>query len=327
MALHPGSLATIAELKRYMPAVGKGKDLELEEALGRATEDCEGEGLGGRRGVYRGPIESYTSIAAAQSIKTRVDDFAGVLDIAGAPDAAGRTIVVRKVDADRSITAGILTVDQAAPPLSETFTLSDGNEIHGVKFFTAAVTATLSGCAGHQETVDTIEVGTSEGYTELYSPCPCQHEIKPIEWPIQHVVDVREDFDRLFGSDTVLVAGSDYEVRNHGSILRAIARLAAGRDSVWVTGRRCVLCRLSAGWVGPRGVPARVKGVCLELAAWHFQHSERKQYGLQSRTTDAGTFSFTGPPMLTDGMLKRLAPEWRAENMPTGERGWSETEA
>lgn len=324
MALHPGSLATIPALRDYLQLKGKDRDGALEIALGQASEDIEGEGLGGRRGVYRGPVESYTSVAAAQSIKTRFEaPNNGAISIAGAPDSTGRTLVVRKVDADRSITAGTLTVSQASPALTETFNLADGDELHGVKFFTATVTATLSGCVGYA-LEDTIEIGTSEGYTEFYSPCGTEAAIVPIEWPLLYVAAIHEDYNQLYGSDTLLVAGTDYALRNRDSCLRQIVRLSSGLATPWMAGDRAVRGRLSAGWIGTAGVPPSVRGVCLELAAWYYMHADGKEFGLQSRTYEAGTVVRSGAPMLTEGMLRRLSREWRPDARPTAERGWSE---
>ncbi len=319
MALPALAMASLAELKSYMGGItGIEADSRLEDCLVRASVDIEGQGLGGRRGVYRGPVESYTSVVNGQAIVA-----SGALTIAGAPDSAGRTLIVRKTDTDRSLTAGTLTISQAAPVLRETFDLTLAIVQHGVKVFTAAVTATLSGCVG-MNTGDTIDVGASAGYTEFYSPCPDESEITPLEWPLQYVADLREDYARLFGTATALVEGTSFELRNNASIKRRIARISGSFDWAWQYGRRTVRARLSAGWAGIANVPQSVKSVCLELAAWHFQYSDRKEFGLTSRSDDLGSVTRSGPPMLTPGMLNRLAPEWRGEFVTTAERGWVE---
>jgi len=313
MALPAYALVTLDELKRYFPASGDGKNAELEEAIARASQDIEEEGVGGRRLIYRGPVESYTSIVSAGVVVA-----SGALTIVGAPNSAGRTLIVRKNDADRSINSGTLTVSQAAPVLSETFDLTAGDELHGVKFFTAAVTAALSGCSG-MNAGDTVDVGTSAGYTEFYSPNGSS-EVTPIDWPIQNVVEVNEDLNLLFGSTTALTAATQYVIREPASVRRRIARISNLLDFAFYAGYRVVRARMSAGYRTQAKVPQKIKGVCLELAAWHFQHSEGKQYGFQSVTDGMGSRSFFGPPMLTSGLKNRLAAYLRPEFHCTGER-------
>lgn len=322
MALPDNAHATLAELKVFMPRDGAKADelLRMETALGRASAMVDGEGLGGRRTVYRGPVSSYNDIAAAQTIANGTS----TVTIAGAPNSAGRTLVVRKTDPDRGITAGILTVSQASPVLTETFDLSLGDVLHGIRFFTGAVTAALTGVAG-AGSGDTLEIGTSEGYSEFYSPCAGAKIIKPREWPVRNY-RLYEDADRVFGVDTLLVAGTDYELRNAESILRAFARLSDGADSTWLAGTRTQKGFMSAGYRGTGEVPQKIKGVTLELAAWMLQRTTG-MFGLTSNTDGMGSRSVSGPPILTTGMKADLGEFYRSEVMPTAERGWSEVAA
>lgn len=314
MSLPAHALITVPELRDYISLQSGGKDDALARHIGLASSQIEGQGVHYRRLVYRGPVEFYTSIVNGQTIAN------GALVIAGAPAAAGRTMIVRKNDPDRGLTAGTLTISQAAPVLSEEFDLTAGDELHGVKFFTAAVTATLSGCSG-MGLGDTIDVGTSEGYTEYYDPRGS--EITPLEWPIRNVI-IHEDQSGLYGSSSLLVLGTGYELRDPSGVGRSIVRLSSpGTEMSWASGARAVRARMSAGYKGTTEVPAAIKGVCLELAAWHYQHTDRKQYGLQSTSDPLGSRSFTGPPVLTDGMKDALAEFWRPEQYDTAERGWS----
>jgi hypothetical protein len=320
MALPSNAHVTLAELKDYMPKSGEARDGFFERMIGRASAQIDGEGLGFRRAVYRGPVESYNNLVAAAAIAN------GSLTVLAAPNSAGRTIVVRKTDADRSLKAGILTITQATPALVETFDLSHGDELHGLKFFTNTVTAALTGVSG-AGTGDTVEVGTSAGYTELYSPHGGQAEIVPLEWPVRNVAQVHESYDRLFDATTLLTVATDYELRNQGTIRRAIARVDGSSDIAWASGRRVVQARLSAGYKGPAEVHVKIKGVCLELAAWHAQHAEKDAYGLSSVSDALGNRSFSGPPMLTTGMKAELSEFRRAEFGPTAERAWQEEAA
>ena len=312
MSLRAEVYATLAELDRFASTAGTGKLDLKEEALAWASLEVEGPAGLDRKGIYRGPVESYDSVVSAVAIAN------GAVAVDAAPNSAGRTLIVRKTDADRSITAGILTVTQANPALVETFDLSKGDEIHGIEFFTAAVTAALSGVSG-AGAGDVLDVGTSAGLVELYSPRAGQVEIRPRQWPIRRVHKLWESYDRIFTDPTKLVAGTDYELRNTDSIRRAIARLSSGQDSSWISGRRVIKGQLSLGWKGNGEVPFNVKAVVLDLAAWWFGWATGKRFGLQSETDASGTRTYSGPPMITEGMRARLGGEIRTEVDPTGE--------
>lgn len=324
MALAVYALATLKGLKRYIDATGAGKDLELEEALARASQDIEENGVGGRRLVYRGPIESDDTIMTAAALA----NGASAPSIANQPDTDGRTLVVKLVDENRYITAGVLTVTgtvDGAAAQTETFDLTVGQEIHGVKFFTALSALALSGVVGAEKGTATLQIGTSEGYTELFNPLDTS-EIQPIEWPIQNVIELNEDLNREFGATTALTS-SEYELRDASSPRRRIARIYSGLDFPFYTGHRIVRLRYSAGYRTSASVPETVRGVCLELAAWYHQHAGGQQYGLTSQTDGAGSRSFTGPPMLTSGLKDRLAAFVRPEFYLTADRDWTEPAA
>lgn len=321
MALASFALCTLSELKRYINAKGSGTDAELEDAIARASQEIEENGVNGRRLVYRAPIEDDDAVMTAATLV----DGASTPSIAGQPDSDGRTLVVTLVDADRSLKGGILTVTgtvDGAAGETETFDLSDGNELHGVRFFSAVSGLALAGVGG-AGAGDTLQIGTSEGYTELFNPCDTS-EIQPLEWPLQNVAELNEDLNREFGATTVLTS-SEYEIRDASSLRRRIARVSSGLDFPFYTGHRIVRLRYSAGYRGRANLPPAIKGVCLELAAWHHQHAERQQYGMTSQSDGLGSRSFSGPPVLTAGLLNRLAGFVRPDFYLTADRAWSES--
>jgi hypothetical protein len=316
VALRSYSLVSLAELKRFITAGGEARDQELEDAIALASQDIEEEGLGGRRVVYRGPIEDDDNIIASATLANGASSPA----IAGQPSSSGRTLVVTKSDADRGLTGGTLTVTGTVGGVlgsTEVFDLTAGDELHGVKFFTAVSALALDGVAGAGGG-DTLKVGTSEGYTEFYSPG--DSEITPIEWPIQNVIEVNEDLNGVFGVTTALTAVTQYVIRSPYTAARRIARVSNLLDFSFYRGYRVVKVRYSAGYRTQASVPQKIKGVCLELAAWYFQSSTRKQYGLLSTSDGSGSRSFSGPPMLTSGMMTRLAAYVRPEFAVTAER-------
>lgn len=319
MALPAYAQATIAEFKRFAMFTGTDRDDAIEEAIARASLDVEEEGLGGRRVVYRGPIEDDNNIVASADLTNTP-----VLTVAGQPNSAGRTLIVTKTDTLRVLTAGTLTVTGTVGGtvgVTEVFDLMAGNELHGIKFFTAVSAAALTDVAPASGT-KTIKVGTSEGYTEFYSPNECA-EVTPIEWPLQNVHEVAEDINRVFGSTTVLTVTTQYEVRNPSTVRRRIVRVSNFTEFPFYSGYRVVRARMSAGYRTSASVPQKIKGVCLELAAWHFSHSESKQFGLSSVSDGMGSRSFSGPPVVTAGMKDRLATYLRSEFCLTGERDFA----
>jgi hypothetical protein len=322
MGLPANALVNLAEFKVFKPVSGDAQDDAMERAIGEASAVIEGEGVRYRRLTYRGPVESYTSVVNAQPLVA-----SGNLALVGwTGNAAGRTLVIQKADPYRKV-GGTLTVTGTAiggGALVETFNLADAYELHGIRFFATVTQAAISGGEGIGTGV-TVSIGLSAGYTELYSPCGSL--IRPENWPIRNIAEIHEDSSRVFGSTTLLVAGTDYEKWTDESELRAIARLSGGSYTSWSGGDWVVKARLSAGYKGPAEVPPEIKGVCLELASWFVQHSERKQYGLSSTSDATGSRSFTGPPILTTGMLAKLGKFRRVESVPTARRAWSEVAA
>jgi hypothetical protein len=317
MPLVPYAQVSLTELKAFMGVAGDTKDQELEGCIALASQDVEEEGLGGRRVVYRGPIESLVNVMAQATLA----NGDSVPAIAGQPNSSGRTLVVTKVDADRGISAGTLTVTGTVGGVAgstETFDLTAGNELHGVKFFTAISALALTGVAGAGGG-DSLKIGTSPGYTEFYSPCDTS-EITPIEWPIQNVIEVNEDINRTFPTTTALTAVTQYEIREGSSARRRIARVSSSLDFGFYSGYRVVRVRYSAGYKTQATVPQKIKSVCLELAAWYFQHSDRRQYGLTSISDATGSRSFSGPPVMTSGLSGRLAAYVRPEFEMTADR-------
>jgi hypothetical protein len=311
---------SLAELKRYANVAGSGKDQELEDAIALASQDIEEEGLGGRRVVYRGPVEDDDNIMAAAALA----NGPSFPSIAGQPNSAGRTLVVKRVDADRGLTGGTLTVTGTVGGVAgttEVFDLTAGDELHGLKFFTAISGLSLAGVAG-SGAGDTLQIGTSPGYTELYSPSGGS-EIIPLDWPIQNVVEINEDLNGVFGVTTALVAGTQYEIREPFSVRRRIARVSNLTDYAFYPGYRVVRGRMSAGYRTQAKVPPKIKGVCKELAAWYYQHSEKREFGMQNVSDGLGGRSFSGPPLLTDGMKNRLAAYLRPEFDATAERDFA----
>lgn len=306
---------TVSEFKSYCVLTGVTRDQEIERAIDRASIDTEQ--YVDRRLIYRAPTEDDDAIVALATIAT------GALALAGQPNSAGRTLVVSKTDADHSLTAGVLTVTGTVGGVAgttETFDLSSGDVLHGVKFFTAVTAAALTGCAG-QTSVDKVKVGVSAGYTEYHSPYEPDRvsEITPIEWPVQNVVEVNEDVTLAFGTGTALTS-AEYQIRSGSSISRRVVRISNLLDFPFITGRRAVRLRYSAGYKGAAAVPSALKGFCLELAAWHYQYADKKDFGFTSRTDALGSTSRSGPPMITSGMASRLASYQRIEFDRNAER-------
>jgi len=299
MALPTHALVTLAELKSFMPTQGTSKDPQLERAIDCASRDIEEDGVGGRRLRWRAPTEDDDAIYSGA--------WATGTPAPSAQPSSARFLVVTFPAA---ASAGTITVTGTVGGVAgetEAFDVANGLLQYGLKPFTAVSAQAIVGAAG----AGTVKVGVSLGYVELYSPNGCA-EVTPIEWPIRYVAELNEDLSRAFASTTALAA-TQYEIREASSVRRRIARVSGHLDFPFYSGSRVVKARLSAGYRTTADVPSKIKGVCLELAAWYFQHSEGKEYGMASHTDALGTITRTGPPMLTFGMKDRLSAYLRAE--------------
>jgi hypothetical protein len=306
MALPTHALVTLAELKSFMPTQGTGKDAQLERAIDCASRDIEEDGVGGRRLRWRAPTEDPDAIYSGTW-------STGTPAPSGQPSSAGRFAVITFPATATTGTVTITGTVGGVAGVTEAFDAVNGLLQYGLKPFTAVAALAIAGGSG----TGTVKVGTSLGYVELYSPGGC--EITPIEWPIRYVAEVNEDLARVFAAATALAA-TQYEIREPSSIGRRIARVSGHLDFPFLSGYRAVKARLSAGYQTTAEVPSKIKGVCLELAAWYFQYSEGKEYGMASRTDALGTVTRTGPPMLTMGMKDRLSAYLRAEFESTAQR-------
>jgi hypothetical protein len=327
MALPAYAQVTLAEFKRYAPLMSTGKDTECEEAIARASLRVEQEGLGGRRVVYRGPaeVEGAGNIVASRTLADETVPGGALTQ----PSSEGRTLIVTVTDADRSVTAGTVTVTGTVGGVAaqtEVFDLAAGGLVqHGVKFFTAIssiVVAVTNEGAG-----DTLKIGSSVGMTEFYSPYGGCSEVVPIEWPILYVAELREDVSRTFPASSALTEGTHFEIRRRSTNQRALARISGAISFPFYSGYRVVRGRMSCGYRSAAAVPQAIKDVCLHLGAWDLFHSLGRQYGLSSVSDAAGNRSFSGPPMLTTGMKEALDAYRRPEFGLTAERDFDLVDA
>lgn len=305
MALPAYAVVTLAELKGYYPITGNARDAELERAIMRASLDLEAEL--DRRIVYRAPTETAAAVIYTGAWAN------GTPVVAAQPNSAGRTMVVMFPS---TATAGTLTLTGTVDGVvgaTETFDRADGDVQHGLKFFTAATIVTIAGATGSGN----VTVAPSQGYIEYHSPRGC--EIRPMEWPVQNVIELNEDITRVFGTSTALVAGTTYEIRRRSSVQRAIARVSGGLEFSFPCGYRVVRKRSSDGYRAA-AVPAVIKACANELAAWHWQYAEKHDFGLVSRVDNTGSVTRSGPPMMLAGMRERLVGYARPEFDATGER-------
>jgi hypothetical protein len=291
-------LVTLAEFKDFLPKSGSARDAAMRVAITRASRELEG--ACGRRFIYRAPpeVDGAANILAS---RTLVDETIASGSLAAQPNSAGRTLIITVTDADASVTAGTVTVTGTVAGVAgttEAFNLAGGLIQHGVKFFTAIsqiVVAVTGEGAG-----DTIKVGSSLGYVEYYTiPCGLNSDrsiLRTIERPLQQVLAVYEDPYRVYGSDTLLVAGTDYVVSKDAG---RIERLSSGVGYAWQIGRRAIKAVNSAGYFGTTNVPADLKGHALHLAAQFYLEADKGQIEVASGSNALGSWTRMGPAGLT----------------------------
>ena len=322
MLLAPNALASLEELNALYPTdrpdqlpanIRNARIQALNHASAQIEEMCD------RRFVYRAPpeIQGSANIVAEVTLLG-----ASNLTVLGDPTAPGRTLIVTKTDADGSVTAGLLTVTgtvAGVAGVNEVFDLALGPVLHGVKFFTAISAAALSGVVG-AAAADMVKIGTSLGSVEYHSPCRGSSKLLTLERPLRQVLEVNEDIDRAYGSTTVLVAGTGYQVRD--SEMGHLVRLSSSFESYWAPGYRPIRLLYSAGYFTSANVPLAVKEVCLRLAAMMCREQQGKTWGLSGQSNPEGNWQRFDPVGLTEAMQQSLGPHMRARINLTGERDW-----
>lgn len=314
MALKVYSLASLAEIKQRFPIQGTTKDDALEQVLGAASLAIER--YLDRRLIFRAPLE----VPTADNTVLEVPIVDGALAIASQPNASGRTFVVTVTDANRTITAGKVTITgtvAGVAGVTEVFDLVNGLVQQGVKFFTAVSTIQVSGMAG-QEAADKVKIGTSLGYVEYHTVWPGDCYLFALERPIQQVAEVNEDVMRAYGVSTKLVEGTDFEVSVQ---LGRLTRVSARLPWLWWGDYRAVKLVYSAGYQNRSLVSADVKDVAMRLAALLYQEAMKEQLGRSGMSDPSGNWTRFGPSTLTNEMKAELSPHIRAEIFHrTGER-------
>lgn len=303
----PGfALCSLADLKEEIPVGGTTKDAQLEKVIVRVSRAILQTGLRGRAIVFQPPIEDASRIVASVLLAN------GALTLAAQP-AGARTIVVSITDADRSLTAGTLTITgtvAGVAGVTETFDLAQGvDELHGGKFFTAISGAVVSGLVGNGAG-DLIRVGTSKGYVEYYSPSICRAELFSRDWPIVNIAELNEDSDRAYAAATQLVEGTAFIVDRESGTLRRI-------DGYWQHGPRSIRNTHSAGAIGLANVPADVRDVALQASSRLWQNRTRHRGGKDAETNALGSVTINAERLLTSAEREQLA-EWAAR--PYGPR-------
>jgi hypothetical protein len=315
--LAPYALVTLAELKAFLPVEDTGQDAQLERSIERASLVVEN--YLDRRLIYRAPpeVEGSANIVAATAVAN------GALVVANQPNAAGRTLILTLNDADRSVTAGTVTVTgtvAGVAGVTEVFDLADGPWQHGVKFFTAISGIVVAGLGG-TFVGDTLKVGSSVGYVEYHTLRKGVFgvtDLITIERPLRQVLEVNEDLTLTFGTGTRLTVTTDYTLAVSGGVIR---RVYANLPRGWYTSYRSVRVTYSAGYAGRANVPADIKYEAMRLAGLLFFEAQQKRIGVSSVSDGTGSTTRFGAASLTAAAQEALAPYMRAEIFGrTGER-------
>lgn len=320
--LAPYALCTLAALKSAFGTTGAGKDTDLEIAINRASREVEA--FLGRRVIFRAPTEDDDAIVADVVLAD------GALTLAGAPASPGRTAVVTVTDADRSLTAGTLTLTgtvAGVAGVTEAYDLTQGPVLYGVKFFSAYSGASVSGLVGNG-VADKVRIGTSLGYVDYHTPDGRARRpdllVLP-DWPVRQVLTVHVDAARSYGSDTLLTEDVDYLLTGAdiGRPRGALQRISGtgGGASCWHTALRAIRVVHSAGYFTRANVPAEIVAVAKRLARLYFDDEDRGNLGVQAGgNTLSGTWTRFARPGLDKEARQAIASEKNFSGYPAPER-------
>lgn len=296
------ALYTLKEAQLVCGNQGSARD-DLHDLLA-ASVSADIEEYLDRRVVFRAPTDGV-------SIVDSVAIANGALAIANQPNTAGRMLRIVVTDADRGISAGVVTATGTVggtAGITEVFDLSNGLDQFGVKPFTLLTDISVSGLVG-KGTGDTIKVEATAGYVEYHSTdrrpwrYPENTELWPLEWPVQYVSEVNEDSTRAYAAATQLVQGTDFLVAGRERLVRINTDPVA-----WERAYRAVKHVYSAGYFTAANVPSRIKRVALRLHAMYYEEVDKKQIEMSSVTNALGTFTRFGPAGLTEWMRRDLSP-------------------
>jgi hypothetical protein len=315
---------TLQDLKAYFAPGGSSRDPMLRTWITVASRILENEL--GRRLVYRAPLE----VATGDNIVVDGALANGALALAGQPNSAGRNVVVTILDANRSLTAGQLTVTgtvagvvgvteifDLAAFVQQSFDASGFLRLYGTKFFTAISGASIANAAGN-DGADKIRVGTSLGYVEYHTPRRGDCELWSLEWPVLSVLEINEDTSRSYGSGTKLTLSTDYVLDlSEGKFTRVAGQL----PFYWLSSWRSQRLVYSAGYANALTVPEDVKDICRRLVVLLFQEVDKGRIGISGASDPGGNWTRFGPSKLTSEMRDQLeAYRRRRFGTDTGER-------
>lgn len=306
-------LITLADLKAYYPMSGTGRDAMLRTWITVASRLIETY-LGGRRLVYRAPLE----IASGDNIVADVDIANGALTLAGQPNSTGRNVVVTLTDANRSISAGLLTVTGTVGGVAgetEVLDLSLNTQLYGVKFFTAISAAAVSALTGNAAG-DKIKIGTTVGYLEYHTARRSYPHLRSLEWPVINVLEVNEDPARVFGTSTKLVRDTGYALTPSEGLF---TRLSGVDPTLWACGWRAIKKIYSGGYATLAAVPEDVKDTCRKIVKLFYDEIEQGRLGISGASDATGNWTRFGPAGLTREIKDQLYNHRRFRS-GTGER-------
>lgn len=163
-------------------------------------------------------------------------------------------------------------------------------------------------------------------YTEYHTANCNQDELFLGEWPVTAVSSVYEDASWMtvaeasrYPSSTLLTSGTDYlaikptrEPSPFGKLLKL--------TGYWSTTRRAIKVSYTAGYATTAVIPGPIKAVVIDMCAIAWREASRKDWGLASRSDQAGNVSRFVPAILTDKQRAQLMPYRRIDFAPTWER-------
>jgi hypothetical protein len=320
-------LITLADLDVVKHRAGTERDEALQAAITSCSRAIEAEL--GRRVRYRGPatVAELSNIVASRTLQNESVAGGSITQ----PAAPGRTLIVIATDADRSLSAGTVTITGTVNGVAgtkEIFDLSWGLVQHGLLFFTA-ITAIDVAVAGNAAG-DTLRIGSSAGYTEYHTPTYEPWVLLPYEWPVASVLELNEDPARAYPTSLKLVAGTDFQLTvcdGNRMERSSLIRLYSSMPGSFVCGYRAERLINSAGYAAS-AVPTEIRDACRRLVLIMDDEVEHDRVGMTARSDPSGNYTRYAQASITPEIRRAISQyKRRTFGTETGERDFALADA
>lgn len=146
-------------------------------------------------------------------------------------------------------------------------------------------------------------------YIEFHNVLYNEDTIYLRERPINTITSVHEDVQRVYGANTLLVEGTDFEVNVN---LGTLTRVSGSDVTRWERGYRTIRVEYDGGFDDvaddKANVPEDLKRAALKLALLIIREDDRKMQGVSSVTDSVGSVTRIAGRIVSEDVLMLLRP-------------------